>query len=124
MNDAVFNLRKVANQDLEKFETYINYLNNHGNGLIVFSQQRLFSLNSTIFTPSLYSFDNLKTIMDLNSNFSIEEVFEPSVFSKNTQRDETSDDFSTGAFDRLLELLAIGQDFVFSIDNEFLKMTE
>lgn len=122
VSNTFFHTRTNTNQELENFEGYLNYLINHGNGLIVFSQQRLFSTNSTIFIPSLFSIDKIKTISDIYNNLSIENVLEPSIFSQ--KNDDENHAFSTGAFDRLLELLAIGQDFVFSIDNEFSKLIE
>lgn len=115
--DSMLQTRNKSNYELAVFENLIEHFIRNGNGLIVFSQQRLCSSKSLIWHPS-YSMDHFKNEIQTNK-ISIQDAFEPTVFFQKKLSENGLKSFTTGSFDRLLELLALGQDFIFSIESAF-----
>ncbi len=115
MNNITFSMRENTNQNLILFEKFIDHLTRLGCGLVVFSQQELLTKN-TSKAEFGFSMDGLKQNLKNTHHVSLEDAFLPNILACNTNKN-TEDMFAVGAFDRLFELLAAGQDFLFSVEN-------
>jgi hypothetical protein len=116
--DSYFRLRSGTNSELFAFEQFINDLTNSDNTLIVFSTQKLIDLN---YHKSSYSKDyNLcfKKSLD-EKRISLQRAMEPDYrIAKDERYTEPN---RVGAFDRLVELLSKGQDYISQVEGSFSK---
>ncbi|WGL58704.1 hypothetical protein QEJ31_09195 [Pigmentibacter sp. JX0631] len=116
LEDTFFRLRSGSNMELHAFEQFINDLILANNALVVFSKQHLISIKkSDFYNISNYSI-TFKKSLDENK-ISLQEAMEPSF---NIAKDERFIEANKiGAFDRLIELLTLGQNKLDNIERIF-----
>jgi len=122
LEDTVFPMRHNANEDFILFERFIEHAVKYSAGLVVFSKQAFFSSKAINFQNS-YSMSYLKNAINSSHKLSIENIFMPQAFEFGGVESDGAKNsrYDVGSFDRLLELLSLGQDFIFSMEQEFKK---
>ncbi len=108
VEDSYFRLRSGTNQDLACFETFLEENERWNNSLIVFSCQHL----QKVYTSPLFRKEySISFKMEKNKALScVEEAMEPQAHL--LQNKQLVEPLKTGAFDRLLGLLSLGQEFI------------
>ena len=114
--DTNFRLRSGTNFELFAFEQFINDLTLANNSLIVFSKQKLLpNKNKKINYLDNYSISFKKSLDE--QKYSIQEAMEPDY---KLSRDERFIEANKiGAFDRLIELLAKGQNYINRLEKDY-----
>ncbi len=116
--ESFFRLRSGTNFELFAFEQFINDMINSDNSLVIFSTQKLL--------PDQRK--NVNFILDYSVNFkkdlderkvSVQQAMEPDF--KIARDNRFIEPNRIGAFDRLIELLAKGQNFINSLEKDFLE---
>jgi len=114
--DTNFRLRSGTNFELFAFEQFINDLTLANNSLIVFSKQKLIPNKS----KKLNYLDNytisFKKSLD-EQKYSIQEAMEPDY--KLSRDERYTEANKIGAFDRLIELLAKGQNYINTLEKDY-----
>lgn len=116
LEETNFRLRSGTNFELFAFEQFINDMSLANNSLIVFSKQKLLPDKSkkTSYIKD-YSVSFKKNLDE--QKFSLQEAMEPDY---KISRDERFIEANrVGAFDRLIELLAKGQNFINCLEKEY-----
>lgn len=114
LEDTFFRMRSGVNQELTSFEYFLEDLFNANNSLIVFSMQRLIQSNE----KSRMNDYSISFKMDREgSKLSVQQIMEPA--AQMLQSAQFISANKTGCFDRLVDLLGMGQKFISAIDNQF-----
>lgn len=114
LEDTFFRMRSGMNQELTGFEYFLEDLFNANNSLIVFSMQNLIQANEKMQINN-YSI-SFKMNKDATKS-SLQQVMEPSEHALRSAQFIGAN--KTGCFDRLVDLLGMGQKFASAIDNHF-----
>lgn len=116
--ESFFRLRSGSNFTLFAFEQFIDDMTNSNNALVVFSTQKLLSDPPKKNTFMIDYTINYKK--DLNEQrLSIQQAMEPDY--KIAKDERFTEPNKIGAFDRLIELLAKGQNFINSLEKDFVE---
>lgn len=116
LEDTFFRLRSGSNMELFAFEQFINDLILANNSLVVFSKQHLISnKKNNLYNISNYSI-TFKKSLDENK-ISLQEAMEPNYTIAKDERFTEAN--KIGAFDRLIELLTLGQNKLDHIERIF-----
>jgi hypothetical protein len=116
--ESFFRLRSGTNFELFAFEQFINDMISSDNSLVIFSTQKLLqnqSKNENFISDYSVSF---KKNLD-EQKISIQQAMEPDY--KIARDERFIEPNRVGAFDRLIELLAKGQNFINSLEKDFLE---
>lgn len=118
LEDTFFRLRSGSNFELQAFEHFINDLILSNNGLIIFSRQNLIpNKNQELYNISKYSVTFKKNLDE--QKFSLREAMEPEFKIAKDERFIAAN--KIGAFDRIIELLTLGQQHIQKIEKDFLE---
>lgn len=118
LEEAFFRLRSGTNMELFAFEQFINDMVNSDNSLVVFSTQKLLQetpKNENFALDYTISFKKNSDEMKI----SLKQAMEPDY--RVAQDERFIEANRLGGFDRLLELLAKGQNFIYSLEEDFLE---
>ncbi len=116
--DSFFRLRSGTNFELFAFEQFINDMINSDNSLVIFSTQKLLPDQRKIENfISDYSVSFKKNLDE--QKISVQQAMEPDYKIARDKR--FIEPNRIGAFDRLIELLAKGQNFINSLEKDFLE---
>ncbi|APJ02743.1 hypothetical protein AXG55_01900 [Silvanigrella aquatica] len=116
--ETFFRLRSGTNFELYAFEQFINDLTNSDNSLIVFSMQKLLTEKDKLNNYKTDFTISYKKSLD-EKKVSLQHAMEPDYkISKDERFIEPN---RIGAFDRLIELLAKGQNIISSLEKDFLE---
>jgi len=114
LEDTFFRIRSGINQELAGFELFLDDLFKSNNGLVVFSTQQLMASNTQ---KQEFNYGVSFKIGKTNQNLSIQQVMEPQDYILRSA--QFIDANRTGGFDRLVDLLTTGENFISAIDNRF-----
>ncbi len=118
LEETFFRLRSGTNFELHAFEQFINDLILAKKGLVIFSRQKLIpNENQELFRMNNYSITFKKNLDE--HKVSLKEAMEPDY--KVAKDDRFIEANKVGAFDRLIELLSIGQEQINFIERNFLE---
>lgn len=116
--ESFFRLRSGTNFELFAFEQFINDMINSDNGLVIFSTQKL--LPEQIKNENFISDYSISFKKNLDEQkISLQQAMEPDY--KIARDERFIEPNRVGAFDRLIELLAKGQNFINSLEKDFLE---
>ena len=116
--ESFFRLRSGTNFELYAFEQFINDMINSDNSIVIFSTQKLLPDQTKIGNfISDYSVSFKKNLDE--RKISIQQAMEPDY--KIARDERFIEPNRVGAFDRLIELLAKGQNFINSLEKDFLE---
>lgn len=115
LDSTFFRLRSGSNQELSSFEFLVEDLYKANNSLIVFSRQKLIPQNNKDLKINNYSV-SFKLNTDVIKS-SIYEAMEPQ--SHLIQSSRFIEANKTGCFDRLIDLLSKGQEYIHSVEKEY-----
>lgn len=116
LEETFFRLRSGSNFELHAFEQFINDLILAKNGLVIFSKQKLIPDKShELYRMANYSITFKKNLDE--HKISLKEAMEPDY--KVAKDDRFIEANKVGAFDRLIELLSIGQEQIHFIERNF-----
>jgi hypothetical protein len=116
LEDTCFRLRSGSNQELSSFEFFLSDMLNFNNSLIAFSIQSLVEKRRSFYLKNFSV--NFKLNFEKHE-ISLRKALEPEYHIAGDKRFVNA--YRFGVFDRLLELLSKGQDFINSIEKDFLE---
>lgn len=118
LEDTFFKLRSGVNQELVGFEYFLEDLVNANNSLVVFSMQNFMDAEEEKLQAHNYSI-SFKINRDV-SKISVQQAMEPKAHL--IQSAQFIEPQKTGCFDRLVDLLGMGQNFISSVEANYKKI--